>query len=143
MNTKQRLMKLTYPASAPLLMFGSGMVESAEQQVPLCLSNGHQRPRFVGRGGQRLKQVELGYRFDEVCVKAYLGSALPILRLSPAGECNQRCPLPPLPAPHLSGGLVSIHAWHAEIEQDDFRLEPFRHGERLDAVVDGANVMTG
>jgi hypothetical protein len=55
----------------------------------------HQRPRFVVGGGQRLKEVELGYWFDEMCVEGYLGSALPILRLArcrdygPSSACRR------------------------------------------------------
>ena len=44
-------------------------------------------------------------------------------------------------SPHALAKLEPIDTWHVDIEQDAVRLEAVDHGQRLGAVVRGANLI--
>jgi hypothetical protein len=91
----------------------------------------------------RLEELDIANRLHKMYVEAGFRRPLAIAMLSPSCESHQHSVLAPRFLPQASRGLVAVHFWHPEIQENDLRLELVAHGECLDAVVGHAHVVSG
>src|SRR5436190_1502738 len=91
-----------------------------------------------GRGPRERGEID---GLHEVMVEAGFAREAAVLVLAPSGDGDEHGIARPRFAAQAPRGIVAVQARHADVEEDDLRLEFLRFGKTRDAVERGAHLV--